>query len=195
MVNCRVRWGNHHQAGQGLRPGRLAPVLLAAALCAGCATQMDAPTGAVSGAVTTPLADLHLVRQRIPEVLQAARAAPYARPAPETCAALAAAVIALDAALGADLDVSESPDNPSLVARGTSTAGDAALGAVRHTAEGVIPFRGWVRKLSGAERESREGAAAIAAGAARRSFLKGLGMARGCAPPAAPLGAASRPAP
>ena len=86
----------------------------------------------------------------------------------------------LDAALGADLDVSESPDNPSLVARGTSTAGDAALGAVRHAAEGVIPFRGWVRKLSGAERYERRVEAAITAGGVRRAFLRGVATAKGC---------------
>lgn len=173
----------------------VAAVLLAATLCAGCATSLDKPAGGVGDAVATPLADLHLVRQRIPEVLLAARAAPYAPPARESCPAIAAEVRALDAVLGPDLDTPERADDPSLVARGTSMAGDTTLGAVRHTAEGVIPFRGWVRKLSGAERASREVAAAIAAGAARRSFLKGLGTARGCAPPAAPSGGASRPAP
>jgi hypothetical protein len=43
-----------------------------------------------------------------------------------------------------------------------------------------VPFRGWVRKLSGAERYSRQVAAAIAAGAARRAFLKGLAQGKGC---------------
>jgi hypothetical protein len=58
---------------------------------------------------------------------------------------------------------------------------------VRHTAEGLIPFRGWVRKLSGAERHSRLVAEAVAAGMTRRAYLKGLGQAQGCLPPAAPL--------
>jgi hypothetical protein len=49
-----------------------------------------------------------------------------------------------------------------------------------------VPFRGWVRKLSGAERYSKEVAAAIAAGTVRRAYLKGLGEAKGCAAPAAP---------
>lgn len=53
-------------------------------------------------------------------------------------------------------------------------------------AEGIVPFRGWVRKLSGAERYAKEVAAAITAGTIRRAYLKGLGQAAGCAAPAAP---------
>lgn len=58
----------------------------------------------------------------------------------------------------------------------------------------MIPFRGWVRKLTGAERYSRKVSAAIAAGAIRRAYLKGLGQAAGCAAPAAPRTAPARPA-
>jgi len=53
---------------------------------------------------------------------------------------------------------------------------------LRSTTEGLVPFRGWVRKLSGAERYSKQVQAAIAAGAARRAFLKGLMAAKACAP-------------
>ena len=130
----------------------------------------------------TPLNDLNLVRADIPAALIAAQKAPYASPAETSCVALTSEVLALDAVLGPDLDRASDPASPGLVARG----GDAAAGALRSAAEGVIPFRGWVRKLSGAERYSREVAAAIAAGTVRRSFLKGLGQARSCAPPAAP---------
>jgi hypothetical protein len=48
--------------------------------------------------------------------------------------------------------------------------GDGVVaGAVQKAAEGVVPFRGWVRKLAGAERYSRQVAAAIAAGTVRRA--------------------------
>ena len=133
----------------------------------------------VRDAATTPLADLNVVRAEIPPVLAAAQKAPYAAPADKSCAALAIEVQALDAALGADLDTPATGSNPSLIERGASDA-------LRNAAEGVIPFRGWVRKLSGAERYSREIAAAIAAGTIRRAYLKGLGAASGCAAPAAP---------
>jgi hypothetical protein len=133
----------------------------------------------VRDAATTPLSDLNVVRADIPPVLAAAQKAPYAAPADKSCAALTTDVQALDAALGADLDTPATGSNPSLIERGANDA-------LRNAAEGVIPFRGWVRKLSGAERYSREVAAAIAAGTIRRAYLKGLGSAAGCAAPAAP---------
>jgi predicted small secreted protein len=162
-----------------------ASLLIAATALAACASTSPKD---VSQAATTPLSDLNLVRADIPPVLAAAQKAPYAAPADKSCAALASEVQALDAALGADLDTPATPSNPSLVERGTGAAGDAAVGAVRGAAEGVIPFRGWVRKLTGAERYSREVAAAIAAGTIRRAYLKGLGQAVACAAPAAPRG-------
>lgn len=61
------------------------------------------------------------------------------------CAALATEVLALDAALDADLDTVPTASNPSLIDRGTDALSNAAAGAVRGAAEGVIPFRGWVR--------------------------------------------------
>lgn len=146
-----------------------------------------APAQANSGtqlgqAATTPLTDLNLVRGEIPPLLAAAQKAPYAVPPERSCQALAKDVQALDAALGADLDTPPTPSNPGLIERG----GDAAIGAVRGAAEGAVPFRGWIRKLSGAERYAKEAAAAIAAGAVRRAYLKGLGQAAGCTAPAAP---------
>jgi hypothetical protein len=140
----------------------------------------------VTQAAVTPLNDLNLVRADIPAALQAALKAPYAPPAQKTCPAMTADVQALDAALGADLDTPATASNPSLIERGTGAAGNAAVGALRGAAENVIPFRGWVRKLSGAEKYSREVQAAIAAGTIRRAYLKGLGQAIGCTSPAAP---------
>jgi hypothetical protein len=137
-------------------------------------------------AATTPLADFNLVKADIPSVLQSAQKSPYAMPPDRTCQSLSTEVQALDAALGADLDTPATASNPSLIERGGGAVGNAAVGAFRGAAEGVVPFRGWVRKLSGAERYSREVAAAIAAGTIRRAFLKGVGQASGCPAPAAP---------
>jgi hypothetical protein len=83
--------------------------------------------------------------------------------------------------LGPDLDAPVSEANKGLVERGIEGAGGAAAGALQRTAEGVVPFRGWVRKLTGAERYSKRVAAAIAAGTVRRGFLKGLAAAQKCA--------------
>ena len=141
----------------------------------------------LSGAATAPLNDLNLVRAKIPPALLAAQKAPYAPPLDPSCDGLAAEIRQLDAALGADLDAPSTPGGQGLVERGRSEAGEAVVGTLRHTTEGLIPFRGWVRKLTGAERYSRQVTGAIAAGIVRRAYLKGLGLGQGCQPPAAPL--------
>lgn len=174
--------------------------LVLATLLGACASSPSAPPTAdaprkpdaplseksVTQAMATPLSDLNLVRADIPDVLRTAARNAYASPPEKTCSTIGAAIQSLDAVLGADLDTPPSPGNPSLIERGGDAAGKAAAGALRGAAEGVIPFRGWVRKLTGAERYAREVAAAIAAGTVRRAYLKGLGEAQGCGSPAAP---------
>ncbi len=133
-------------------------LLSTAMMFAACATsgQSSQPAGnaKVIDAASAPWSDLNLVRADIPAALLAAQKAPYALPGDKTCAAPTADVQALDAVLGADLDALPTAANPSLVERSTASAGNAAIGALRNTAEGVVQFRGWVRKLSGAERLS-----------------------------------------
>jgi hypothetical protein len=165
-----------------MRIPSLTLVALAALALAGCASQSQEK---VANAATTPLSDLNVVRADIPEVLRAAAAAPYAMPADASCTGLATAIRALDEVLGPDLDVPAGNGSPGLLERGE----DAATGALQRTAEGVIPFRGWVRKLTGAERYARQVTAAITAGGVRRGFLRGLAVAKACV--AAPAKAAS----
>ncbi len=144
-------------------------------------------------AVKAPLEDLNLTKDKIPLILEQAMAAPYQWPSDSSCAGLAAAIAPLTLALGPDLDVPPSKSNPSLLERGSTFAGDTAVSAVRGAAESVIPFRGWVRKLSGAEAYAKTVRAAITAGGVRRAYLKGLGEAKGCAAPAAALHAPPPP--
>lgn len=161
---------------------RSTPLLLIAALAlTACASSSQ---DKVSNAATTPLSDLNVVRADIPEVLKAAASAPYAQPADASCTGLAAAIQALDEVLGPDLDAPPAKGNTGLLERGE----DAATGALQRTAEGVIPFRGWVRKLSGAERYAKQVSAAITAGGVRRGFLRGLAAGKTCV--AAPAKAA-----
>jgi hypothetical protein len=135
-------------------------------------------------AVTSPLKDFNLTSEAIPDVLKEAAAAPYGLPSDLSCASLITQVQSLDGVLGADLDAPVTSNNPSLLERGVGEVGNASVSALRSTAEGIVPFRGWVRKLTGAERHSRKVAAAITAGAVRRAYLKGQAQARGCAAPA-----------
>jgi hypothetical protein len=194
-------------------PPRLLPLIVATALAAGLcgaaeaqtkpppkkpAARMPAPPPtyapadpmktsdqvkreSVQGAVTTPLRDLNVTRTDIPDILLQAMTDPYARPSRNAgCRTLVAMVRPLDDVLGPDIDQIP-PDPASIVNRGTAlgTAADVATGA-------LIPFRGVVRTLSGAESHDKLVQAAIVAGHTRRAYLKGLGEAKGCLPPATP---------
>lgn len=176
-------------------------LLLTALLLGACASRPSAnpanpkdPAGSntpklesdFADALTAPLGDLNLVRKPIPPVLQAAQQAPYATPADSSCAGLRAAVQELNAVLGADLDTPATPDNPSLLERGSDLATTAVLDAVRDTTTGFLPFRGWIRRLTGANKHAKAVIAAISAGAVRRAYLKGLGQAKNCPSPASP---------
>jgi hypothetical protein len=57
---------------------------------------------------------------------------------------------------------------------------------VRSGAQSLVPFRGFMRTLSGAERADRIVRESIIAGGVRRAFLKGLGLHLKCPQPAAP---------
>jgi len=144
-------------------------------------TTSEANREGIKGVAKAPLRDLNVLRTKIPEVLLQALADPYERPQTKTCAELITLLRPLNDALGADLDT-PSKDEDDLLDKGRNTALGLAAGA----ASDVIPFRGWVRKLTGAEQHDRLVQAAIVAGAVRRAYLKGLGEAKGCLPPATP---------
>lgn len=149
-------------------------------------TTSDANKDGMAGAISAPLRDVNIVRTKIPPVLMEAMGDPYARPPRVTCDALVRLIAPLDAALGEDFDQHPPEENEDLMDRGRKAAGSAALGAMASAAQDIIPMRGWVRKLSGAERHDRLVQSAIASGAVRRAYLKGLGESRGCNPPATP---------
>lgn len=144
-------------------------------------TTSEANRENLSGVAKAPLRDLNLLRTKIPEVLLQAMADPYERPTTGSCVELTTLLKPMNEALGADLDV-PSVDQDDLLDKGRNSA----FGAMAGAASDVIPFRGWVRRLTGAERHDRLVQAAIVAGAVRRAYLKGLGEAKGCNPPATP---------
>lgn len=148
-------------------------------------TTDQANRSGIAGAAAAPLRDINVMRTEIPQVLLDALDDPYKRPRPFTCAEYAALVRPLDEALGPDFDI-PAADEASLVRK----ANDVALSGAASVAQDIIPFRGWVRRLSGAQRHDALVSAAITAGAARRAYLKGLGEARNCKAPATPKRAA-----
>jgi hypothetical protein len=153
-------------------------VLTVLIVLAGCASSTATRIGT---AATVPLTDLNVAQEDIPAVLLTAREHPYQVPASQNCVAISLEIRELDEVLGADLDAPVSPADPSLARRASSLVQDQAVGALQRTTEGLIPFRGWVRKLSGAERHSKHVSACIAAGSARRAFLKGFAASEHCA--------------
>ena len=123
--------------------------------------------------VATPASDLNLRKTDIPTLLLLAQEQPYDLTGLHRCPQIAAAVGEFDAVLGDDLDVPQDGKDGMSAGR----VAQAAVGA-------FIPFRGLIREISGANEEDRKLQAAIFAGTARRSFLKGVGEARGCRYPA-----------
>ena len=130
-------------------------------------------------AVSQPARDLNLMHDPQAAALARAYAAPYGQPATQTCAALAAEIADLDLVLGKDLDSHEWK-----ATIGGDRVNELALDAIRDLVG--LPFRGIVRRVSGADQRDRLQKAAVLSGFVRRAYLKGLGDARGCAPPAAP---------
>ena len=138
------------------------------------------------GAVTAPLEDLNIKQADIPAVLLRAVGDPYDVKDLPRCEAIAAEIGKLDAALGPDLDEAPAPDIRTRTQKVAAQAKAAAVAGVRGETQDVLPFRGWVRKLTGADHHRKQVEAAVKAGSIRRGYLKGVGMQMNCAPPAAP---------
>jgi hypothetical protein len=181
----------------------LAPLLMLTA----CATQDPSRQGMsgdarssnpgrprqIGDTISTPLNDLNITQIPIPGVLREAQVGAYLPPADHSCASLAAQVLALDAVLAADLDARAPEGGGSNADKAGDAIGNASVSLLKRTIEGFMPFRNWVRTLSGAERHTETMAAAVAAGTVRRAYLKGLGQAYGCPPPASPALVSAEP--
>lgn len=124
---------------------------------------------------TTPLSDLNIKKQGIPQVLLDAEVRPYSLAGMSSCPRIAGAVRQLDTILGEDIDVQ--------AARGLKPSPGRVAQSVLGS---FIPFRGVIRELSGANAQEKKVQAAVYAGSARRAFLKGVGQSRGCRYPARP---------
>ncbi|MBC2668058.1 hypothetical protein ACFOON_12015 [Novosphingobium piscinae] len=129
--------------------------------------------------MATPVGDLNLRKGEIPPILLAAQNDTYSLSGLRRCSDLAAEVRRFDAVLGDDFDTAQAADRKL-------SAGKVAQSVVGS----FIPFRGLIREISGANESERRLQYAIYAGSARRSFLKGVGLQRGCPWPARPASAA-----
>jgi hypothetical protein len=133
----------------------------------------------IADAARTPFRDVGLIRPEIPIILRTLDY-PYSTVtlAPG-CSAVAYEIAQLDAVLGPE-SFQAGPDR-NIWDRGGDFVEDQALDAVRGTAQDLIPFRSWVRRLSGASGAERDALRAFANGQQRRTFLRGYGASLGCA--------------
>jgi hypothetical protein len=155
------------------------PIIAAslAGLCTGVAAGAQVvPEPDAAEVARTPLRDLNIDARDIPEVLQQAARDPYSIAGMHSCNALVSEIARLDMVLGADYDIAEATGEKRL---SEGRIGQSIVGS-------IIPFRGIVREATGAARADRTLRAAYTAGMARRAFLKGWGLGRGCAYPARP---------
>ncbi len=153
----------------------------AAALVASCTTISNRSGGTrrgVTDAAATPLRDLGLLKPEIPPVLRDLSYPYRTSSLAAGCPAIAYEIGQLDAVLGQE-SFQPGP-NRNVWDRGGDYAEDQAIDAVRDTAEDLVPFRSWVRRLSGANKAERDALRAVANGQQRRTFLRGYGASLGC---------------
>ncbi|MBB5686187.1 hypothetical protein [Sphingobium boeckii] len=155
--------------------------------------QVHAQTGAPSAttgqragqAARQPLEDFNIAKDEIPPKLIAIQDDPYATKGIKTCRQISDEVEALNAVLGADVDSTDEEKRKTI-----DTAIDVGGGLLT----GLIPFRGIVREVTGANAATKRYQRALYSGISRRSFMKGMGKAKGCKPPAAPKAIVMKPA-
>jgi hypothetical protein len=132
-------------------------------------------------AASAPLHEMNLVGQKIPPVLLAALADPYAYPAALTCDSLANEVDNLTVALGPDFDNLPPPEKKKVAG-----SGGLGLQLANSAAGSLLPFHGYIGYLTGATKRDQLIMRALNAGSSRRAYLKGLGEAQRCPSPASP---------
>ncbi|MBN8832513.1 MAG: hypothetical protein J0G94_18280, partial [Sphingomonadales bacterium] len=125
--------------------------------------------------VSQPVKDVGIAKTRIPEVLVQAQSQPYASPG-KGCKGVVAAIGELNGVLGPDFGT-DSKENENKFGKLAAAGGEAVVNT-------LIPFRGLVREVSGAAPAERRLDAAVNAGLARRGYLRGLAVSRGCKLPA-----------
>lgn len=161
--------------------------LAGVAFAGACASTGDKPAGesrvdalrdGVVDAAASPFRDIGLVRPEVPQTLRAL-SYPYASTGLTVgCDAVLYEIGKLDAILGEE---SFQPGaERGISSKGLDAVEGAVLNAARNSAGDIIPYRGWVRQISGAAKAEKEASRAIIQGQTRRAYLRGYGAALGC---------------
>ena len=135
-------------------------------------TDADRLEQKAEGVVRQPIKDIGLMRENPPEVLKDAQKAPYTLAGLKSCADLRRAVGELDVVLGPDVDAVDD--------QGDALPARLAEAGAKSIVNALIPFRGLVREASGAAEADRKFRMMVAAGMARRGYLKGVAETRRC---------------
>lgn len=149
--------------------------LLAAPLAAqdsDARTDIDRIEKKAEGVVRQPFKDVGLMRENPPEILRDAQRAPYSLAGIKTCQDIRRTIGQLDDVLGPDVDQVDE--------QGDALPGRLAEAGAKSIVNALIPFRGLVREASGAAEADRKFRIMVAAGVARRGYLKGIAFTRKC---------------
>jgi len=133
---------------------------LCAAAVAGAAGAQPVKPGAESGT--------GLSGAEVPQLLKDIKSDPYRAPGAPVCDTVPVEIRQIGELIGPDLDDQAKPDEKSLASRGVNLA------------RGMVPYRGVVRMVTGANKKDDELRDAIMAGYARRGFLRGVQLNLKC---------------
>jgi hypothetical protein len=157
-------------------------VMMAAFALSSCSSTKDAEKHSKNAAgkiISQPFRDLNLIKTDIPPAL-AQITDPYATPDVADCDWINYQLSELDKALGPDPIMKAREDQKTLSEQGSELAVEATNDAINSAATGIIPARGIVRKLTGAEKRDKKYNRAIEMGKIRRGYLNGLAEAKKC---------------
>lgn len=140
-------------------------------------SKIEKTTTQITEVVSSPLKDFNMTKDKIPLLLEEAKNNPYFIKENSTCESIKEEIEALNLVLPLDIDEKIEKDNTGEVVT------KAAFKALNNTVQGAIPYRGWIRKISGAEKNEKNVNKAIKAGLMRRAFLKGYLTAKSCSNP------------
>lgn len=126
---------------------------------------ISTPIHAQTNPIAAPFQDFNLIRDEIPQVLVEAQRERYPDTKDWSCEMIRERRDELTKVLG--------PDEQEQKDFGDRAA-DAVQKALTNTTTGWIPFRGWIRKLTGAERHAQKVANAWESGIVQRAYLYGV---------------------
>lgn len=172
-----------------------APRAAESAPAAGQPSFGETAQSAASEAARQPLKDVGLMRRPIPPAL-ARISDPYAAPSGPGCGWLMYEINQIDMVLEPETVAPGHVDDRSGVDRGRDMAGAAMVDAAKSAFVGLLPARGIIRRLSGADQADKAYREAEARGRVRRGYLKGMAQAQNCVvTPPAPVAGPARPRP